>query len=72
MIFVAGMLCGAVVALGSWFLITGVHTTTDEKTESTPDSERLNAEKKEHERFMKEQQRQFDMLMKYTGEKQKA
>lgn len=72
MIFVAGMLCGAVVALVAYSCVVASHNADEQKTETSADSERLNAEKKEHERFMREQQRQFDMLMKYTGEKQRG
>jgi len=72
MIFVAGMLCGAVVALIAYSCVVASHNADEKSAEPTPDYERLNAEKKEHERFMKEQQRQFDMLMKYTGEKQRG
>lgn len=65
----AGALLGFMCA---WFArhpedVRADDETGKERRSNTPDRER-----EEHEQFMKEQQRQFDMLMKYTGEKQKG
>lgn len=72
MIFVAGMVCGAVVALVAYSCVVAGHIDEEKSTENRDGSDSLNAVKLEHERFMKERQRQFDMLMKYTGEKQRG
>ena len=67
--FVLGMLTGAVMALaGVWY----VRHPDERSAEEPTDKGRSNTpEKEEHDRFMKEQQRQFDKLLSYTGERQK-
>lgn len=67
MIFFAGMLTGAVVALVAYSCVVASHNADEHSAKSAADSERLNEEK---QRIEQERQRQFDMLMKYTGEKQ--
>lgn len=68
MIFIAGIVTGALLALMvSWYVRhpeehNGAETTVEPRSN----------EQEEHERFVKEQQRQFDMLMKYVGKDQRA
>lgn len=69
-IFVS-LISGAVGACLAVFFMANRFPKESSKQEPSAAEERLNAEQKEHERFLKEQQRQFDMLMKYTGERQK-
>ncbi len=67
MIFIAGIVTGALLALVAvWYV-----RHTDEHADMEPDKESRSKEREEHERFAKEQQRQFDQLMKYTGKEQK-
>ena len=67
MIFLAGMLTGAVVALIAYSCVVASYNADEQSAKPAADSERLNEEK---QRVEQERQRQFDMLMKYTGEKQ--
>jgi hypothetical protein len=68
MSFIAGIVTGALLALMvSWYVRhpeehNGVETTVKQDSN----------ERDEHERFVKEQQRQFDKLMQYTGKDQRA
>lgn len=67
MSFLAGIATGAVLALMiSWY----VRHPDDHVVDEEPKKQRSN-EREEHERFLKEQQRQFDKLMQYTGKDQR-
>ena len=66
--FIAGIVTGALLALVSvWYV-----RHTDEPTSEEQAKEPRSNEREEHERFVKEQQRQFDKLMQYTGKDQRA
>ena len=68
MSFLAGIATGAVLALMiSWY----VRHPDDHAVDEEPKKPRSN-EREEHERFLKEQQRQFDKLMQYTGKDQRS
>lgn len=68
MSFLAGIATGAVLALMiSWY----VRHPDDHVVDEEPKKQRSN-EREEHERFLKEQQRQFDKLMQYTGKDQRS
>lgn len=65
--FIAGIVTGALLSLVAvWYV-----RHTDKHAGMEPAKEPCSNEREEHERFMKEQQRQFDQLMKYTGKEQK-
>ena len=66
--FIAGIVTGALLALVSvWYV-----RNTDGHTEGEQAKEPRSNEREEHDRFVKEQQRQFDKLMQYTGKDQRA
>ena len=68
MSFIAGAAAGAVLALMvSWYI-----RHPDERTDANEAATERSKEREEHERFVKEQQRQFDKLMQYTGKDQRA
>ncbi len=71
MIFFAGMLTGAVLALISVWYLKQTDTHQEETEETSAESERLNREKRERARIIKEQERQHNNMMTYTGKEQK-
>lgn len=67
----AGLVIGAILGLFIAALLNVARHTDDEKAPSAVMEERLNGEKKDREQMLKEQERQFDNMMRYTGEEQK-
>ena len=67
----AGLVIGAILGLFIAALLNVARRTDDEKAPSAVMEERLNGEKKDREQMLKEQERQFDNMMRYTGEEQK-
>lgn len=68
MSFLAGIATGAVLALmASWYI-----RHPDERADEDVTQKPRSNEREEHERFLKEQQRQFDKLMQYTGKDQRS
>lgn len=70
--FFAGVLTGAVVAVFAMVLVRRGTLDDDEIAGTRAESARLNDEKKAREDWLKEQERQFDNVMKYTGKEQRA
>ena len=65
--FLAGIATGAVLAfMASWYI-----RHPDERADEDVAQKPRSNEREEHERFLKEQQRQFDKLMQYTGKDQR-
>lgn len=67
----AGLVIGAILGLFTAALLNVASRTDDEKAPSAVMEERLNGEKKDRAQMLKEQERQFDNMMRYTGEEQK-
>ena len=70
--FIAGALTGAVVAVFAMVLVRRGTLDDDEIAGTKTEYARLNDEKKAREDWLKEQERQFDNVMKYTGKEQRA
>ncbi len=65
--FIAGIATGALLTIVAVWCVRH----TDKHAGTEPAKEPRSKEREEHERIAKEQQRQFDQLMKYTGKEQK-
>lgn len=73
--FFIGLACGVGVAVVAHVLFQiGEHEniSMEDKEQNRAESERLNKEKKERAKLLRELDRQFDNMMKYTGKEQKA
>lgn len=66
-----GFAVGAVTALFSVFCLHKARVKAEEKQATSPEQERLNAEKKERADRLAELNRQFDNMMNYKGEEQR-
>ena len=72
--FFIGLACGAGVAVAAYVLFHlfwHENTSMDETAENKAEIERLNREKNERAKLLRELDRQFDNMMKYTGKEQK-
>ena len=69
--FSMGLITGAVLALVVYFRVDKADMGHEETKGNKADSERLNSERKAREQWLKEQNRQHDNLMSYTGKEQK-
>jgi hypothetical protein len=69
--FLVGIVVGAVAAIVALKYGWRQDTTPANKTETSADSERLNKQQKEREQFLKEQERQHENMMNYTGKEQR-
>lgn len=70
--FIAGALTGAVVAVFAMVLVRRGTLDDDEIAGTKTESARLNSEKKERQEWLKEQNRQHDNMMNYTGKDQRS
>ena len=70
--FIAGALTGAVVAVFAMVLVRRGTLDDDEIAGTKTEYARLNSEKKERQEWLKEQNRQHDNMMNYTGKDQRS
>lgn len=70
--FFIGFAAGAVTALFSAYCLHKAKAKAEQNTEPTPEEARLNAEKKQRAERLAELNRQFDNMMNYKGEDQRA
>lgn len=66
--FIAGTLCGSVLALSAVF---AARAYPSKRKSEQSDTGRLNGEQIERERWLQEQQRQHENMMNYTGREQR-
>lgn len=69
--FIAGIAIGAVMGVFVTTLVSARKPMPEENEGNMADSERLKREKQQRAEMLKEQERQFDMMMRYTGKEQK-
>lgn len=67
-VFIGGIITGALLV---WMISWYIRHPDEHEDYEEPKKQRSN-EREEHERFVKERQRQFDKLMQYTGKDQRS
>ena len=71
-LFLLGMLAGAVLAMVFVFATSKSNSRKQEPEATSAKQERLNSRDKQREEMLKELERQYDQMMRYTGKEQRA